>query len=212
MILQVLWRCNLSSLFWHFTWRRLVVFADVSLQPIEPISMGQAIHAYCLTLGDGTDRLSRNVGKSLPRVGFTFFLDLGTRRGWVVSVTLRPLSTPGKDPVPIVQGAGWAPGPVWPCAKNLAPTGIRSPDRPARSQLLYRLSYPAHTLLFMCIYVYIRNVIGPMDWTSSIHRLRNNPVSLHPAGSETQADKTLGLTSVLKMHFSWFCELTCCDK
>jgi hypothetical protein len=42
--------------------------------------------------------------------------------------------TPGKDPVPIVQEARWAPGPVWTCAKNLAPTGIRSPDRPARSQ------------------------------------------------------------------------------
>jgi hypothetical protein len=32
--------------------------------------------------------------------------------------------TPGKDPVPIVQEAGWAPGPVLTCAKNLAPTGI----------------------------------------------------------------------------------------
>ena len=30
-----------------------------------------------------------------------------------VSVTPRPLFTPGKDPVPIVQEAGWAPGPVW---------------------------------------------------------------------------------------------------
>ena len=38
----------------------------------------------------------------------------------------------GKDPVPIVQEAGWAPGPVWTGAENLAPTGIRSPDRPAR--------------------------------------------------------------------------------
>ena len=26
--------------------------------------------------------------------------------------------------------------------ENLAPTGIRSPDRPARSESLYRLSYP----------------------------------------------------------------------
>ena len=51
---------------------------------------------------------------------------------------------PGKDPVPIVQEAGWAPGPVWTGVENLAPTGIRSPDRPARSQSLYRLSYPAH--------------------------------------------------------------------
>ena len=47
----------------------------------------------------------------------------------------------GKDPVPIVQEAGWAPEPVWTGAENLAPTGIRSPDRPARSESLYRLSY-----------------------------------------------------------------------
>jgi len=34
---------------------------------------------------------------------------------------------PGKNPVP----TGWAPGPVWKGAENLAPTGIRSPDFPA---------------------------------------------------------------------------------
>ena len=56
----------------------------------------------------------------------------------------RPLLTPKKDPVPIVQEAGWTPGPVWTGAENLVPTGIRSPDRPARSQSLYRLRYPAH--------------------------------------------------------------------
>ena len=33
--------------------------------------------------------------------------------------------TPGKDTVPIVQEAGWAPGLVWIGAENLAPTGIR---------------------------------------------------------------------------------------
>ena len=49
--------------------------------------------------------------------------------------------TPGKDPVPIVQQAGWAPGTG---AENLAPAGIRSPDRPARSESLYRLRYPGH--------------------------------------------------------------------
>jgi len=31
----------------------------------------------------------------------------------VVSGTPRPYFTPGKDPVPTVQEAGWAPGPVW---------------------------------------------------------------------------------------------------
>jgi hypothetical protein len=50
--------------------------------------------------------------------------DLGTRRGWGVSVTPWPHLTPGKDPVPILQEAGWASGPVWTGAENLAPTGI----------------------------------------------------------------------------------------
>ena len=45
--------------------------------------------------------------------------------------------TPGKDPLPIVQEAGWAPGPVWTGAENLASTEIRSPDRPVRSESLY---------------------------------------------------------------------------
>ena len=62
--------------------------------------------------------------------------------GWVVNATPRPLYPQERDPVPIVQEAGWAPGPVWTGAENLAPTGIRSPDRPASSESLYRLSYP----------------------------------------------------------------------
>jgi hypothetical protein len=54
--------------------------------------------------------------------------------------------TPRKDLVPIVQDAGWAPGPVWTGAENLAPTGIQFLDLPARSQSLYRLRYPAQEL------------------------------------------------------------------
>ena len=74
------------------------------------------------------------------------FIDHGTRREWGVSSTPRPLFNPGKDPVTIVQEAGWAPGPVWPGAENLTSTGIRSLDRPTCSQSLYWLSYPAHIL------------------------------------------------------------------
>ena len=58
------------------------------------------------------------------------FHDHGTRRGWGISVTPRPLYTPRNVPVPIVQEAGWAPGSVWTGAENLAPTGIRSPELP----------------------------------------------------------------------------------
>ena len=52
-----------------------------------------------------------------------------------------PLFTPGKDPVPIVQKAEWAAGPVW-TAENLTPTGIRSPKRPARSSATIPIELP----------------------------------------------------------------------
>jgi hypothetical protein len=58
--------------------------------------------------------------------------------------------TPRKDPVPIVHEAGWAPGPVWTGAEYLTPTRIRSPDRAARSQSLYRLSYRPYILTKQC--------------------------------------------------------------
>ena len=48
------------------------------------------------------------------------FHDRGTRGVWVVSSTPRPIFTPGKDPVPIVQETGWALGAVWTGAENLA--------------------------------------------------------------------------------------------
>jgi hypothetical protein len=49
----------------------------------------------------------------------------------------------GKTRYPLYRRLG---GPQGWCgqAENLAPTGIRSPDSPALSQLLYRLSYPAY--------------------------------------------------------------------
>jgi len=50
---------------------------------------------------------------------------------------------PGKDPLPILQEAEWAPGPVWTSGKP-RPHRDSIPDSPARSQSLYRLSYPAY--------------------------------------------------------------------
>ena len=95
------------------------------------------VQALRLCTGCTAHRRSRGIA--------LLFHDHSTRRGWGVSVTPRPFFTPGKDPVPIVQEAGWAPGLVWTGAESVAPTGIRSPDRPAGSQLLYRLRYPAHS-------------------------------------------------------------------
>jgi len=72
------------------------------------------------------------------------FHNRGTRRGWVVGSTPRLHFTPEKDPVPILQEAGWSLVPVWRGGKP-RPHRDSIPDRPARSQSLYRLSYPGHT-------------------------------------------------------------------
>jgi hypothetical protein len=83
-------------------------------------------------------------GKGHPTTGHE-----GPEREWRYSSTLTLTSaldgdgwstprsgrfTPGKDPVPIVQEAGWTPGLVWAGAENLAPTGFRSTDRSSRSE------------------------------------------------------------------------------
>jgi hypothetical protein len=47
----------------------------------------------------------------------------------------------GREPVPILQEAGWAPGTIWMGVENFTPTGIRSQNLPARSEPLYRLRY-----------------------------------------------------------------------
>ena len=83
------------------------------------------------------------------------FLVHGTRRGeGSASLPGRSLP-PRKDPVPIVQEAGWAPGPVWTGAENLTPTGIRSSDSPTLRQSLYRLSYPAHNISTVVVVILI---------------------------------------------------------
>jgi hypothetical protein len=54
------------------------------------------------------------------------FLNLDTRGGggWCGQHHVPAAFTPGKDPVPFVQEAGWAPEPVWIGAENLAPPGF----------------------------------------------------------------------------------------
>jgi hypothetical protein len=83
--------------------------------------------------------VAQRVGRGLALL----FHDRGTRRWWVVSRTPRQHFTPGKDSVPNLEEAGWAPGPVWSGGKS-RPYRDSIPDRPACSQSLYRLRYPAH--------------------------------------------------------------------
>ena len=131
----------------------------------------------------GTEALYRPYGPQGGRGIPLPFNDHGTKCGWGVSVTPRPLFTPGKDPVPIVQEAGWAPGLVWAGAENLAPTGIRSPDRPARSQSLYRLRHPAHKVTNKQLYIKFgyrgKHFIDCSDFQRWVQEQRTAKFSVH---------------------------------
>jgi hypothetical protein len=50
----------------------------------------------------------------------------------------RPLYPRERNPGPLIQEVGWPIGPVLQLGKS-RPTGIRSPDRPASTESLYRL-------------------------------------------------------------------------
>jgi hypothetical protein len=60
---------------------------------------------------------------------------------WDVIAMPCPLYLKEREPVPILQEAGWDPGPLWMGAENIALTVIRSPDCPSRRGSLYRLRY-----------------------------------------------------------------------
>jgi len=108
-------------------------------------------------------------GKVIPlqagvaqRVGIgiaLLFHDCGTRREGVVSSTPRPHFTPGKDPVPIAQKAGCAPGPVWRGGKSI-PHRDSIPDRPARSSVTIPTELPVP---YIYIYIYQNYTIDLID-------------------------------------------------
>jgi len=94
--------------------------------------------------------VAQRVGRGIA----ILFYDRGTRRGWVVSTTPRPHFTPGKGPVPILQEAGWAPGPVS-TGGNSRPHRDSIPDRPARSSVAIPTELPGPKLLHIYSYINI---------------------------------------------------------
>jgi hypothetical protein len=103
-------------------------------------------HTMTLGLTQSLREMSKKVQASWPWRGgkgiALHILNLGTRRGWVVS-TMPRLLYPWDRPSTHCTGGWVSPRAGLDVAKNLDPTGILSTDCPARSQSLYRLSYPA---------------------------------------------------------------------
>jgi len=66
--------------------------------------------------------------------------------------------TPGKEtPYPLYRKLDKPQGPVWTDAENVVPTGFRSPDRPASSELEYR-RYPGLSFSVSNIYIDIKSL------------------------------------------------------
>ena len=80
-----------------------------------------------------------------PTLSLTSALNEG---GWS---TQRPdRFTPGKDLVPIVQKAGWAPGPVWTGAENLAsPLGFHTRTVHPVASRYTDSAIPAHPVCYI---------------------------------------------------------------
>jgi hypothetical protein len=55
---------------------------------------------------------------------------------------------PGKRQGVHCTGVGWALGPVWMCVVKLIPTGVRTPNRLACSELLHRLGCPVPPAIY----------------------------------------------------------------
>jgi hypothetical protein len=129
---------QVRSLEWHLC---------PSLQFCATGSFTQACLWDCFAQSGPATRHGWRSGWASVASGGKVFLKLGTR--WGERSALRPgrALPPGKEPpVPIVQGVGWAPEPVWTQRverKILCPCRGSNPGRPVRSQTLYWPSYPA---------------------------------------------------------------------
>jgi len=121
-------------------------------------------------------RYRPGLAQRVGRVIVLLFHDHSTRRGWVVSSTAQPHFTPGKDSVPILQEAGWAPGPVWMDGKS-RPHRDSILDLPARSSVAVPTVLPCphthickqkhthtHTHIYIYIYIYIYIVTCLTAW------------------------------------------------
>ena len=80
----------------------------------------------------------------------------------------------GKDPVPILQEAGWAPGPVWTGGKS-RPHRVSVPGRPARSSVAIPIELPGPQETTE------RNFRNKLSWRQNViaGRLRNKSGLTH---------------------------------
>jgi len=105
------------------------------------------MHVYAYIYKVKWTRYRPGVAQRVGRGIALLFHDSSTRRGWVVSSTLRPYFTRGRPGTHFT--GGWMGPRASVDGRKSRPHRDSIPDRPARSQALYRLSYAAH--IYICI-------------------------------------------------------------
>ena len=125
-------------------------------------------------------------GRYSSTLSLTSALDRG---GW--SMPRPGCFTPGMDPVPTVQEAGWAPGPVWMGAENLAPLGFDPWIHPVASHYTNSVSY-----IYIYIYktIYYRNFGNCCLSSEYFHTHAHNESCTTPAKQPKQS------------HLQWYLE------
>ena len=105
-------------------------------------------------------------GKSRPQPGFD----------------PRPLFTSGKNPVPIVQEAGWATGPVWTGAENLVPSGFDPRTvQPVASRYTVYATRPTAAYMFIRYSLYLACRDSAVNQLSTIfEHVRLKPIDSSP--------------------------------
>ena len=108
--------------------------------------------------------------------------------------------TLGGDPVAIVYVTWWAAGPVWSGAEKHASTGIRSPDRPARSESPYRLHCTGPHFRTVQEWTESTCVVILRDWDRSVRHASCTTFTTNPTRIALAASTNLhgeSLASVL---------------
>ena len=126
---------NWPECFWSGDVSRLFCFSRAIAKKVKVKVKVKCTLAQALRLCTGRTAHRGSRGIALP------FRDHGTRRGEGSASRPGRSLPPGKTRYPLYRKLGGPQGRSGQVRKISPPTGIRSPDRPARSQSLYRLSY-----------------------------------------------------------------------
>ena len=101
-------------------------------------------YLYLLFVGRFHPFIGHEGTQGEKRYSSTLFLTSALEWGEVSASRPSRTLPPGKTRYPLYRRLGGPQGRSGQVRKISPPTGIRSPDRPARRQSLYRLRYPAH--------------------------------------------------------------------